>query len=440
MRDKRMCRFCIAQMSGENPLKMAILMTLLSGLLLHTSLIPLAVADDDFTLQVFGNANMDDRIDEGDLDYAQGIVNKNNEPTVFADANYDSRIDEADIDQIKKMIAGTEESLTIRDAQNRNVTLTLPIEKADVVNSCAIEIMRAIGVDIEKVLVAATSYSTTNPDYLPELNGKFIHKWGSPDYEKLAIIEPDLVISYKDPSKDESISKYEAIGVPIIFLDCFNKQSLDGDVRVLGEIFKQREKAQELMDWYHGYIDLIKERTDRLDSSERPKTMFYSNSDYFYPIIKVRNENSGVHWIIEDAGGDNLGWGLNSTTGVAEVDREWVMFQDPDVIVGNINQAFNKSGYSANETLAVEYMRTAYEKIASDEAINQTKAATNGRIYLICNDLNAGPMQAAGTVFMAKILHPELFADLDPEAVLKEYLEKWQGVPYRGVWIYPSLD
>jgi len=140
-----------------------------------------------------------------------------------------------------------------------------------------------------------------------------------------------------------------------------------------------------------------------------------------------------------DAGGNNLGESLNSTTGSAEVDREWVMSQNPDVIIGSINQAFNKSGYSADEDLAIIYMRTMHEKIVSDEAINETDAAANGRVYLICGDLNTGPMQAAGTAFMAKILHPELFEDLDPEAILKEYFEKWQGIPYRGVWIYPPF-
>ena len=49
-------------------------------------------------------------------------------------------------------------------------------------------------------------------------------------------------------------------------------------------------------------------------------------------------------------------------------------------------------------------------------------------------------MQAAGTAYMAKILYPELFKDVDPEAILKEYFDKWQGIPYLVVYIYPSLE
>ncbi|MCK9564876.1 MAG: ABC transporter substrate-binding protein [Methanothrix sp.] len=439
MKGYRRYRSCFEQILREDLFGIEFIACLLSGWLLLACLVIPVAADDDLTLQVFGNANMDDRIDGGDLDYAEGIVGKSNEPTELADANYDGKIDEADINQIKKIIAGTAKNITIRDAQNRSVTLELPIKRAVGANTGAIEIARDIGVDIGEVFIAVTTYATTNPEYYPELKGKVENKFGSPDYEKLADLEPDLVILYDKPNNEESFDKFEAIGAPVICLDCFNKESLDGSVKILGEIFNKRDNAQELLNWYHGYIDLIKERTVNLDSGERPKTLFYSNPDYYYPIVRARNKNSGDHWLIVDAGGNNLGESLNSTTGSLEVDREWVMSQNPDVIIGSINQAFNKSGYSADEDLAIIYMRTMHEKIISDEAINETDAAANGRVYLICGDLNTGPMQAAGTAFMAKILHPELFEDLDPEAILKEYFEKWQGIPYRGVWIYPPF-
>lgn len=393
-----------------------------------------------FTLDVFGNANMDDTINEDDIKYLQGIIGGENKETELADANFDGKIDEMDIDQIKKELEGTAESLTIRDAQSRSVTLTLPLKRVVGANTGAIEIARDIGVDIGDIFVAVTTYATTNPEYYPELKGKVENKYGSPDYETLANLKPDLVILYNKPNRDESFDKFDAIGVPVICLDCFNKESLDESVKILGEIFNERDNAKGLLDWYHGYIDLIRERTVNLDFGERPKTLFYSNPDYYYPNVRARNKNSGDHWMIVDAGGNNLGENLNSTTGSSEVDREWVMSQNPDVIIGSINQAINKSGYSADEDLAISYMRTMHEKIVSDEAIKETDAVANKRVYLICGDLNTGPMQAAGTAFMAKILHPELFEDINPEMILREYLEKWQGIPYKGIWIYPSLE
>ena len=42
----------------------------------------------DCTLGIFGNANMDDTIDEDDIAYVEGIIEGTNEETELADANY----------------------------------------------------------------------------------------------------------------------------------------------------------------------------------------------------------------------------------------------------------------------------------------------------------------------------------------------------------------
>ena len=57
--------------------------------------IPASAAD--FTLQIFGNANMDDTINELDIEYVQGIIDGSKDKTELADANYDGKIDEEDI-------------------------------------------------------------------------------------------------------------------------------------------------------------------------------------------------------------------------------------------------------------------------------------------------------------------------------------------------------
>lgn len=407
---------------------------------LTLSALAITLADaSDYTLQIFGNANMDDSINENDITYVQGIISGNNKPTELADANHDGKIDTEDVDQIERIMKGDEKSLTIVDAQNRSVTLKLPIKKAIGVNTGAIEIMRAIGVDINKVFVGASSYAIANYLYFPELKDKVSNKYGSPDYEQLAKLKPDLVILYKKPYKDESFEKYDAIGVPVICLDCFNQESLDGSIKILGELFNKRDRAKELIDWYHGYIDLVQERTKDLDSSKKPKTLFYFSPDFYYPVIKANTGQSGNSVMITEAGGNNIAENLNSTVDTAEVDREWILSQNPEVIIGSVNAADNKSGYSARTDEAFGYMHMVRDKLMVDYAIRYVNAAKKDKIYITCTDLNRGPMQAAGTAYMAKILHPELFKDLDPEKILKDYFEKWQGVPYRGLYIYPPL-
>jgi iron complex transport system substrate-binding protein len=100
--------------------------------LVMASCMPLTIMPavaDDYTLGIFGNANMDDTIDELDIEYVQGIIDGTNDETELADANYDGEIDEEDITQIELIISGEEEALTVIDSSDRIVTVPQPIER-----------------------------------------------------------------------------------------------------------------------------------------------------------------------------------------------------------------------------------------------------------------------------------------------------------------------
>jgi iron complex transport system substrate-binding protein len=72
-----------------------------------------SVGASDYTLKIFGNANMDDTIDQKDVAYVESVIKGSNPATNLSDANYDGRIDDKDIDQIRNIINGTEKNITI---------------------------------------------------------------------------------------------------------------------------------------------------------------------------------------------------------------------------------------------------------------------------------------------------------------------------------------
>lgn len=82
-------------------------------LLLISMAVSLVAAGDQFILDIFGNANMDDTIDENDIKYVQRIIGGENKATELADANYDGTVDENDIIQIEQIMSGEEKNLTI---------------------------------------------------------------------------------------------------------------------------------------------------------------------------------------------------------------------------------------------------------------------------------------------------------------------------------------
>ena len=80
-------------------------------------------AASDYTLGIYGNANMDDRIDEQGIAFVNDIISGAESATNLTDANEDGNIDERDIDQIEQIIGGKERELTILDSAGRTWTV-----------------------------------------------------------------------------------------------------------------------------------------------------------------------------------------------------------------------------------------------------------------------------------------------------------------------------
>ena len=56
-------------------------------------------------------------------------------------------------------------------------------------------------------------------------------------------------------------------------------------------------------------------------------------------------------------------------------------------------------------------------------------------------DMSAGFFLGVG--YMAKLLHPDLFVDFDPQAIHQEYLDRFQRIDYdldeHGIFVYPPF-
>ncbi len=63
-------------------------------------------AGEDTYCWVYGNANMDNYVDESDIEYLRLIISGEKEETKFADANQDGKIDEQDVQVVQDIIDG----------------------------------------------------------------------------------------------------------------------------------------------------------------------------------------------------------------------------------------------------------------------------------------------------------------------------------------------
>jgi iron complex transport system substrate-binding protein len=63
---------------------------------------------------------------------------------------------------------------------------------------------------------------------------------------------------------------------------------------------------------------------------------------------------------------------------------------------------------------------------------------------VISSTITGTASHVIGIAYLAKWFHPELFEDLNPQAIHQEYLTEFQGLDYglneHGVFVYPQFE
>lgn len=401
------------------------------AMMLCVSLAIMSAVADNYTLGIFGNANMDETIDEDDIAYVQGIIGRTNEETELSDANYDGKIDEDDIAQIEMMIRNEEKELTIIDSADRIVTVNKPVDR--MVGFNGDEVMRSLHATDK--IVGVTDYTIKDDVFFPEFTDyPNIGTTSAPNYETILELQPDIVILYAYKSEyDEIQNKLESIDshITVIRMDFFKSESLVDEITKIGYICDKNKEAEEYIEFFAGSINAIEDKTRDIPEEERLKVYFEWNNPY-----KAYCGGSGSHQNIVRAGGQNI-FGDISLLGT-DIDPEEVMSRDPEIII-----KFAPGGYEYNHENISIFEDIRNEIMNRDELASVT-AVKNGRVYVLSQDLQSGPRSFLSSEYMAKWFHPELFEDLDPQAIHQEYLTRFQGLDYdldeNGVFVYPPQE
>jgi iron complex transport system substrate-binding protein len=391
---------------------------------------PLAVMPavaSDYTLGIFGNANLDDTIDEDDIEYVKGVIDGTNDATELADANYDGEIDEEDIAQIELIIEGAEPALTFIDAQNNAITVNKPIDRIVTLPPSSLDVIRAIGAT-KKVVGISTFLDEVyfpNLSKLPSVGSS----WFTPDYEAIIGLDPDVVLTLGDytPGIEEMMSP---AGVTVVRMEFNRDDLLPAEIKKLGYILDKENEASVFVNWYTGWINEIQSRTCELSEAEKPRVfMGYQNMA----------GGKGTLWdsACLIAGGINVAGDLD---GYCEVDPEWLIDQNPDIIVKGVTVAEASQGYKEDRS---EQMSALREDLLNQVGWENIDAVKNGNVYLNAWQLHLGTHTVVFTAYLAKWFHPDLFEDLDPQSIHQEYLTRFQGLDYdldqHGLFVYPPL-
>lgn len=402
----------------------SLIIFLLSSLMI--SVIP-AIASD-YTLEIFGNANIDEFIDELDIAYLEGVINGTNATTNLSDANFDGQINQDDIDQVKKIMTNEESELVLKDSIDRVVRVKMPVKRVALLNKYCAEAIQIFGV-LDRVVGVETEAKEYT--YLPQVSRlPALGKAGDPDLEAILSHNPDLLITWYSTNVPD-LEKGLPQAVSIIDLSFTKPANLTRDVKTLGYIFGTVEEADDYIENFHDkYINLIESRVEGLSEDERPKVYLECNAPY-----KTYGNTTGAHQMMVLAGGRNI---FDDVSGIPVVDPEAIIDKNPEVI---IRGAYTDAGYSFDNSSKITEMR---EEIMNRSGFDRILAVTSNNTYIVDVNLHYGLDYPIGLIYFAKIIHPELFGDVDPMKVHQEFLTDALGVDFdlgeHGVFVYPPLE
>lgn len=395
-------------------------------------------SSESFTLEIFGNANMDDRIDENDIAYVQEIIDGTKSPSELADANQDDEIDQKDINQIEDIINGTESNIFYINVNGDAAKVKHPLNRIVIVYDNTAEIIRILGAQSKVVGVDSSGGSSIQdyPTYFAEFNKTpSIGSRKDCDVEMILKLKPDAVIVHaKNEMGCPGIEqKLEDSNIDVVRLGTWESNTAIPSLMILAYMLDEVDNAFKYRDWQNKYLEMVEERVSKIPYEDRLR-VFVDR-----PGNTTVSKGSGYSEAVEMAGGINIA--ANLTGGfenvLPPVDPEWVLEQNPDAIIG-------LSWYGGYESDNLSVLKERYDQILGASGVGNLNAAKNDRILVTYFINTLGPGYHIGVLYFAKWLYPDIFEDLDPIAVHQEYIDEFQHVDYNlkehGVFVYPTTN
>ena len=326
--------------------------------------------------------------------------------------------------------------ITITDSANRTITIYKPVKRMIIQPTFEYEPVFILGV--QDRLVAVTNTAQKCFFYVPGIKDKpAVGEYKEIDYESVIKNQPDLYILGSNKTIGDVESTLTPIGTTVSVMDLSSLNTFEDNFRNFAKLMEKEDRAEEFLSWWESYLNDIKEKTDKIESK---RTVY---NDYTNELPwSTGARTSGIDDAITLAGGFNIARNLDKLY-YAEVDPEWVLEQNPEVIVIPVFHDYDPSGsyltgyQLENGDNAKEFIKN----VSQWDEWGQIDAVKNGQVYVLDGDTSFTSCKAViAASYMAKWFYPEQFKDLDPEAIHKEYFEKWLGVPYNGVWAYPQAS
>ncbi|QGP93845.1 Vitamin B12-binding protein [Neomoorella glycerini] len=303
---------------------------------------------------------------------------------------------------------------TFVDGTGKEVKISCPVDKIVCITSGVSEILYALG-SADKI-IGRDSYSIFPADLekIPVMAKSSF----APNLEAIIQSAPDVVIA-DTMLKDDLRAKLEEAGLPVLVYTTSYPHETALVTKQMGELTGKEETAAKLIAFSDKYYQLIKDRVARLPEDKKPRVYYEWQKPYYSAGDKTPAADR-----IALSGGKNIAAGQKVK--YPELTPEWLAGQDPQIIICMASRD------------AADKMKALYEEILARPALQQTTAVSQKKVYIMSWGLGTGIRSVIGSLYWAKWFHPDIFADVNPEAVHRQLLQEFYRMELKGTWVYPA--
>lgn len=216
--------------------------------------------------------------------------------------------------------------------------------------------------------------------------------------EQIAATKPDAVL-LRAVEATKLGPGVERLGIPVVYVELETIERYPNDLRILGQIFANLKRAEELGKFYTERLERIAQRIKEI--GERPRVLVLN---YTIRGGTIAFEVAPGSWMqtrmVELAGGNPIWQGQPG--GWTPVSFEQIAAWNPDIIF-----IIDYSGDS----------RATAAKLRQDPLWASLKAVKTNQLYGFPGDFYSwdqpDPRWIVGLSWLAKKIHPTLFADID---------------------------
>ena len=340
---------------------------------------------------------------------------------------------------------------TITDLSGNEITLEKPLDKVIIQGSSSggpfmtmmyldkDNFLSKIAAMDDSVKLDRNDFYTRLEKVMPEIDEvPRIANFMDNDFSYEAILNTDadgIIAPIGFKTQIEAIQ--EKIDIPVFYVD-YHSQEFDKHIastKLIADVTGLDKNLDELIDFYTSKVSPIIER--KFDEGKKPKV--YVEHGYEGEKEYGNSYGSNKMWgkIVEDCGGHNIGSDALGADEAIPLASEFVLSENPEKIILTGSQWIEKphSMKMGYDTTA-DWVEEKIDKYKTRPGWSDLDAMKNHEVYVISQQLVRDMSDFYAYEYLAKILHPDIYGDLDPDKDLKEFYEKFMPIDLEGTWSY----